>query len=116
MFVFGGFQKKMGKDMKYIISESRLREYMLSFLDSFVENKKVIDDGIYIVVTGGGDSTQDYADYMEYDIAQRSLWVNKFFMNRLMNLFPFKDKDDAQSFVANWFDNKFKTETSVVRH
>ena len=101
--------------MKYIISENRLSEFINSYLDTFVSNKAVnyVDPFIIISQQNQGDD-ENWADYMEHDHIDGRLWINKDFLKGFMDLFGFRDRESAQDFIKNWFENKFEIEVKFV--
>lgn len=102
--------------MRYIISESRLHEFINDYLNSFVERKDVSHSDPYIIIAepNQNDDEATWIDYMEYDFTDGRLWINKNFLTNISDLF-FKDKDDAMKFMADWFDNKFDVEVKFVQ-
>ena len=101
--------------MKYIISENRLTEFIISYLNSFVENKAVsyLDPFIVISQANQGDD-ELWDDYMEYDYTDGRLWINKIFLKDFIDLFAFKGIEDARTSISKWFENKFDVEVKFV--
>lgn len=101
--------------MKYIISENRLTEFIISYLNSFVENKAVsyLDPFIVISQANQGDD-ELWDDYMEYDYTDGRLWINKSFLKDFIDLFAFKGIEDARTSISKWFENKFDVEVKFV--
>lgn len=102
--------------MKYIISESRLHQFINDYLDSFVERNNVSRPDPFIVISEPSQNDVDttWEDYMEYDFTDGRLWINRDFVTNISNLF-FKDKDDALKFVVDWFEDKFDVEVEFVQ-
>jgi len=100
--------------MKYIISESRFKEYMKSYLESWVSTKHVNTHHDFILIQQPAEGDENWDDYMEYDFTDGRLWVNRNFLYMFMSPFPFKDATEAQMFIKDWFENKFNVEVNFV--
>lgn len=101
--------------MKYIISENRLSEFINSYLESFLSTKAISHSDPWIIISQAAQGDDEiWADYMEHDYTDGRLWVNKVFLRDFMDLFGFRDKESALSFIKNWFENKFEVEVKFV--
>jgi len=93
--------------MKYIISESRLNEFMNEYLNSFLEEKIVSRVDHYIVVSDNVESDGDeWRDVMEFDRNDGRLWVHHDFLRQFDDLFG-RGPQESMNIITNWFENHF---------
>lgn len=94
--------------MRYIISESRLHEFINQYLETFLESRAVSQFDSFIVVSEKISPEDDeWVDYMEYDSSDGRLWINQSFLKGFVDLFAFTDGESAQEFIKTWFEKKF---------
>lgn len=100
--------------MKYIISESRLNEFINSYLELFVYNKAVTHSDPWIIISQAaqGDD-ENWADYMEYDYTDGRLWINKSFLQIFTDSFGV-DEQHTRQIISDWFSNKFDVEVKFT--
>ena len=104
--------------MKIIITEdqhSRLNNYVTEYLEQQL-NLKPSTDGNFIILwekynNSVNDEDEDVA--MEYDYSDGRLYIG-LFLRRKLWWFPFKDKEELNQFLKNWFEKKFKVEVKFV--
>jgi len=102
--------------MKYILSESRLKEFILNYLDTFVESNVVYESGPFFFIGQPSGDVDDYGvipQYMEYDFTDGRLWISKTFKNDFILLFPLTN-EQAEEIIVPWFENKFNVEVKFV--
>ena len=97
--------------MRYIISESRLNNFIFQYLDNWEETKVSYRNYPWIIIEEPDD---DYAEqYMELDRTDGRLWINKSIRKDLMNLFN-KSEEEINAIVGNWFSDRFEEEVKFV--
>ena len=97
--------------MRYIISESRLNNFIFQYLDNWEETKVSYRNYPWIIIEEPDD---DYAEqYMELDRTDGRLWINKLMRKDLMNLFN-KSEEEINAIVGNWFSDRFEEEVKFV--
>lgn len=97
--------------MRYIISESRLNNFIFQYLDNWEETKVSYRNYPWIIIEEPDD---DYAEqYMELDRTDGRLWINKLIRKDLMNLFN-KSEEEINAIVGNWFSDRFEEEVKFV--
>jgi hypothetical protein len=104
--------------MKYIITESRLNDFIFQYLDSWSENKYIngFDSLITITHRDNGNDINDYFEedvIIEYSYEDGRLYIEKDFRNHFMDLFN-KSSDEANSFIKDWFEYKFGEKVEYV--
>ena len=100
--------------MKYIISESRVFDFMRSYLDTFADTKAVSEPNPFIVIAqpSQGDDEQ-WDDYMEYDHTDGRLWINKSFLSQFCDIFGLNNQE-ARTFISDWFESRFEVKINFV--
>jgi hypothetical protein len=100
--------------MKYIISESRLNQFLLDYLEGTIERKVVNHTHPYIIVSHQiGDGEDDWEDIMEFDHMDGRLWVNRNFQKRLTDTFGLS-VGRTKVLLKQWFENKFNVKVEFV--
>lgn len=100
--------------MKYIITESRLRQFILDYLDTFLESKHISNFDNFIVISQKADNNDEYwTDYIEFDNSDGRLWVERDFANWLGTLFA-HDRESILGLIKEWFEDKFDVEVKYV--
>ena len=93
--------------MKYIISESRLIEFMNDYLDSLLEEKIVSRMNPYIVISDNLESdNEEWRDIMEFDRNDGRLWVHHEFLKQFDDLFG-RGPQESMNIITNWFEHHF---------
>jgi len=100
--------------MKYVITESRLNDFIIQYLNSWSENRYINGFDTFITITSR-DETDDIEDAvdMEYDYDDGRLYVNKDFRNHFMDLFN-KSLEESNSLFKDWFEYKFGEKVEYV--
>jgi hypothetical protein len=100
--------------MKYFITESRLNDFIIQYLNSWSENRYINGFDTFITITSR-DETDDIEDEvdMEYDYDDGRLYVNKDFRNHFMDLFN-KSLEESNSLFKDWFEYKFGEKVEYV--
>lgn len=99
--------------MKYVITESRLNEFIYEYLESFLERHEVFHTRNFISVVENADFEDDKT-YMEFDYSDGRLWINRELMNNLESLF-FQNINETATFVKKWFEKKFKVKVKFIQ-
>jgi hypothetical protein len=100
--------------MKYIISQQRLNNFILEYLDNWVKGNNVNGFDMFITITSR-DIFDDFEDeiYIEYDYEDGRLFVDEQIRKHFMGLFN-KDKDDLDNILKTWFENKYGVDIKYV--
>lgn len=100
--------------MKYIITESRLNDFIIQYLNSWSETRYINGFDSFIMITNRDevDDIEDEVD-MEYDYEDGRLYVNKYFRNHIMDLFN-KSLEESNSLFKDWFEYKFGEKVEYV--
>lgn len=100
--------------MKYIITESRLDEFLTNYLDSWVGGMAVTKSSPFIIISRkiSGDE-DDWEDSMEHDYIDGRLWVNRDLQRNLMDISN-KNEEELKKFLKRWFENKFDVDVEYV--
>jgi hypothetical protein len=92
--------------MKIIISENKLRELQLQYLNGFLGNISDFDNFIIIYYPNYDEDDFENDVLMEYDYDDGRLYIDKTFLNNFAKIY-FPNDDDAQPFIKHWFENEF---------
>jgi len=92
--------------MKIIISENKLRELQLQYLNGFLGHISNFDNFIVIYYPNYGDDDFESDVLMEYDYEDGRLYIDKTFYTNFAKIY-FPNDDDAQPFIKHWFENEF---------
>jgi hypothetical protein len=98
--------------MKYIITESRLNEFMNDYMNSWFSSKRFWKHDSFIIVDSHLDE-DEYEPVMEYDHEDGRLWVMEYIKNYIMDLFN-KTRNEVDEFLKHWFENEFNVNVSYV--
>ena len=98
--------------MKYIITESRLNEFMNDYMNSWVSTKNVWNYDNFILIDSKLDDGEDET-VLEYDHEDGRLWVMGYVKKHLMDLFN-KPRKEVDEFLKHWFENEFNVNVSYV--
>lgn len=98
--------------MKYIITESRLNDFIIQYLDSWLLTKHSYDFETFIIIENILEEDYD-SIIMEHDNSDGRLWFNKNFRKNLMDLFN-KSAEEINHFVSEWFEYKFGEKVEYV--
>jgi hypothetical protein len=92
--------------MKYLISESRLQEFINRYFDNMMDQSIVLRNDPYIYLERPDEDGEDIFQYMEWDRTDGRLWINRIFLETVMDTFGF-DKDQTRDLIGNWFEKEF---------
>lgn len=93
--------------MKIIITENKLRELQLQYLNGFLGNISNFDNFIIIYYPNYGDEDDFESDVlMEYDYDDGRLYIDRTFLTNFSKIY-FPNDDDAGPFIKDWFENEF---------
>lgn len=97
--------------MRYIISESRLNNFIFQYLDNWEETKVSYRNYPWIIIEEPDED--DAEQYMELDRTDGRLWIHKLIRKDLMNLFN-KSEEEINAIVGKWFSDRFEEEVKFV--
>ncbi len=101
--------------MKIIISENKLRELQLQYLNSFLGNISNFDNFIVIYYTNYNNADDFESDVlMEYDYEDSRLYIDKTFYTNFAKIY-FPNDDDAGPFIKNWFEHQFGVDINYLQ-
>ena len=93
--------------MKIIITENKLRELQLQYLNNSIGSTSNFDNFIIIYYPNYGDEDDFESDVlMEYDYDDGRLYIDKTFLTNFSKVY-FPNDDDAGPFIKDWFENEF---------
>jgi hypothetical protein len=100
--------------MKYIITENRLDEFLTEYLNDWLEDKYVNDRWGDILIYNRVDDEDDSSySLMDYDISSCRLSVN-YNIKKTLEGYSGKNHFELNSFIKNWFENKFNVPVIYV--
>ena len=100
--------------MKYIITENRLNQFIIDYLDDLIGTKVVNRLHPYIVVSQQiGDGEDEWEDIMEFDHTDGRLWVNRNFMKKLTDIFGLSS-GRMKVLLKQLFQDKFNVKIEFV--
>ena len=73
--------------MKYIISESKLQNFIIHYIDTILKPNNVYEMGDFILVDSPWEFGIERDVIMEYDPWDGRLWVSKEFCHKIYHLF-----------------------------
>ena len=104
--------------MKYIISESKLQEFISNYIDKlFVPENVSKSGGGFIIIWDpwepdfGGEDERD--EFMEFDYSDGRLWVKKDVLRKLEDLFNLSWSDSID-IIKERFEDFFGVEVKYV--
>ena len=93
--------------MKIIITENKLRDLQLQYLNNSIGSTSNFDNFIIIYYPNYGDEDDFESDVlMEYDYDDGRLYIDKTFLTNFSKVY-FPNDDDAGPFIKDWFENEF---------
>ena len=99
-------------NMKYIITENRLNDFMTQYLDNWLSSKHSYDYDQFIIIENLFEEDYD-SIIMEHDNSDGRLWFDKNFRKNLSDLFN-KSTEEINHFVKEWFEHKFDVEVKYI--
>ena len=101
-------------NMKYIITENRLHDFMINYLNTLLESKHVSYMDSFIVVSDKITvDEEEWKDIMEFDKIDDRLWISKEFVRNFDDLFG-RGREESIRVITDWFENKFGVKTDYV--
>jgi hypothetical protein len=101
--------------MKIIITENKLRDLQLQYLNQFVDDVSEFDTVIVLWYPSNGDDDEFERDaLMEYDSYDGRLYIAKSFLDNFGKVY-FPNDDDAGPFIKDWFENYFGVEIKYTQ-
>ena len=97
--------------MKLIITESKLKDFQTSYLNSVVLGNVAYIDNYIVVYYNETDDDDSIA--MEYDSDDGRLYLGKDFTLFFKNYFP--NEDDVIPFIKDWFENEFGVKIKYIQ-
>jgi len=94
--------------MKYIIKESRFKEFISNYLDSFVINHGASIHGNFIIIEGSSNTDDEFYPpiLMEFDYEDGRLYISKDVLEDLHSLFGL-NSEMSHEYIKEWFQNHF---------
>jgi hypothetical protein len=99
--------------MKYVLTESRLNEFVVNYLNTFVDNKAISHHRDFIIIQEKSYEEDSWEDYMEYDYSDGRLWVNKKILKLFSDLFNL-GVEKTFDYIEKWFESKFNVEINYL--
>ena len=100
--------------MKYVISENRLNQFIIDYLEDLIARKVINRLHPYIVISQRiGDDEDDWEDIIEFDHTDGRLWVNRNFQKMLTDMFALS-QERMKVLLKQWFENKFNVKIEFV--
>jgi len=100
--------------MKIIITENKLRDLQLQYLNRSIGSKSDYDNFIIIYYPNGHDDDYDSEIMMEYDSDDGRLYIDNSFLNNFAKVY-FPNDDDAGPFIKNWFEHQFGVDINYLQ-
>lgn len=100
--------------MKYIITENKLKQVMVRYLDDYMENNPVSKFDNFIIISQPDQNGEDFYAAIEFDEEDGRLWIEMEFAKHLMDLFG-QTLESLQEIIKEWFENKFDVEVLYVQ-
>jgi hypothetical protein len=99
--------------MKVIITENKLRDLQLNYLNTMKYDYTNFDNFIILYYPDNRDDYELSEVMMEYDFEDNRLYVdNKFLSDFSHTYFPYEE--DAQIVLGKWFEYKFGVEVKYM--
>lgn len=92
--------------MKVIITENKLRDIQLNYLNTMRYDYSNVDNFIILYYPDNADDYELSEVMMEYDFEDFRLYIDSSFVKDF-GLTYFPNEDDTQPFIRDWFEEKF---------
>jgi len=99
--------------MKVIITENKLRDIQLNYLNTMKYDYSNFDNFIVLYYPDNRDDYELSEVMMEYDFEDFRLFIDSNFVKDF-GLTYFPNEDDAQPFIRDWFEEKFGVKVKYV--
>ena len=101
--------------MKFIITENKLRNLQLQYLNQFVDDVSEFDTAIVLWYPSNGDDDEFERDaLMEYDSEDGRLYIDISFLDNFAKVYVPKE-EEAQLIIQDWFENYFGVEIKYIQ-
>jgi hypothetical protein len=99
--------------MKIIITENKLRDLQLNYLNTMKYDYSNFDNFIVLYYPDNRDDYELSEVMMEYDFEDFRLFIDSNFVKDF-GLTYFPNEDDAQPFIRDWFEEEFGVKVKYV--
>jgi hypothetical protein len=99
--------------MKVIVTENKLRDIQLNYLNTMKYDYSNFDNFIVLYYPDNRDDYELSEVMMEYDFEDFRLFIDSNFVKDF-GLTYFPNEDDAQPFIRDWFEEKFGVKVKYV--
>ena len=99
--------------MKVIITENKLRDIQLNYLNTMRYDYSNVDNFIILYYPDNADDYELSDVMMEYDFEDFRLYIDSSFVKDF-GLTYFPNEDDTQPFIRDWFEEKFGVKVKYV--
>jgi hypothetical protein len=99
--------------MKVIITENKLRDIQLNYLNTMRYDYSNVDNFIILYYPDNADDYELSDVMMEYDFEDFRLYIDSSFVKDF-GLTYFPNEDDTQPFIRDWFEDKFGVKVKYV--
>ena len=99
--------------MKIIITENKLRDLQLQYLNSSIGPESNFEE--FIIIYHPGEVDEDVFDaIMEYDRTDGRLYIDKSFLNNFGKVY-FPNENDAGPFIKDWFEHQYGVDIEYIQ-
>jgi hypothetical protein len=91
--------------MKLIITENRINNLMIKYLESLINEKSILHMYPYIIIYDNSDR-ENPIELMNFDRTNGRMWIRPKFINLFDTLFG-RGHLETIDFFKNWFENEF---------
>ena len=99
--------------MKVIVTENKLRDIQLNYLNTMKYDYSNFDNFIVLYYPDNRDDYELSEVMMEYDFEDFRLFIDSNFVKDF-GLTYFPNEDDAQPFIRDWFEEEFGVKVKYV--
>lgn len=100
--------------MKLIITENKLRDLQINYLNTVLYHYSEFDNfKILYYPNSYNEDGSDGEVMMEYDYEDGRLYIDQSFLNNFANTY-FANEDDAPIVIGKWFEDKFGDKVEYI--
>ena len=93
--------------MNYIITENRIHELKINFLNGYIGSNILRLDTYLLINNNSNEYDFEILEpFFEYDYSDGRLFINSDIRDNFVSLFG-ADNSEADEFISNWFSDKF---------
>ena len=93
--------------MKIIITENKLRELQLQYLNNSIGSDSDFEEFIIVYYPSSNDEDEFMDDVMmEFDHTDGRLYIDKSFLNNFGKVY-FPNENDVGPFIKDWFEHQY---------